>query len=222
MLLEIKNLYKYYGTGESTVKALDGLSLSIDKGEFISIYGPSGSGKSTLLTVIAGLNRPTGGEVVVDEISLYKDLNNNGLARFRGEYVGFIFQSFHLIPYLTALQNAALPLAPKNLSNKEQKERALMALDMVGIKEKADYLPCQLSGGQSQRVAIARALVNNPMLIFADEPTGNLDTATRDEIFKIFKAIKKNQTTIIMVTHDTDNIKQADRAIKIVDGKIME
>jgi putative ABC transport system ATP-binding protein len=218
MLMHIKQIEKSYGSGEAQVKALRGVSFSIDEQDFVAIYGPSGSGKTTLLTTIAGLNRPTKGEAIVDGISIYRDLNSEGLAQFRNEYVGFVFQSFHLIPYLSAQENVMLPLAPQKIPAAEKRELALRALERVNIPEKAQALPGELSGGQLQRVAIARAIVNEPPLILADEPTGNLDSRTRDEVLSLLESIRKNGHTIIMVTHDPENIKLARRTIGIQDG----
>lgn len=218
MLIQVSDIKKTYGTGEAAVHALKGVSFTIDKGEFVAIKGPSGSGKSTLLTILAGLSHPTGGEVITDEIHLYKELDSDGLAEFRNEYIGFVFQSFHLLPYLSAAENVMLPLVPQDLPGKTKKEKALEALDKVGLLEKARALPNQLSGGQCQRVAIARALVNDPVIVLADEPTGNLDTKTRDEILALFETIKKAGHTILMVSHDPVNVKQADKVIEIQDG----
>jgi putative ABC transport system ATP-binding protein len=218
MLMQIKKIEKSYGSGEAQVRALRGVSFTIDEKDFVAIYGPSGSGKTTLLTTIAGLNRPTRGETIIDGISIYRDLNSEGLAQFRNEYIGFVFQSFHLIPYLSAQENVMLPLAPQKISSSEKREMALKALERVNIPEKARSLPGELSGGQLQRVAIARAIVNEPPLILADEPTGNLDTHTRDEVLSLLESIRQNGHTIIMVTHDPENIKLARRAIGIQDG----
>ena len=218
MLIETKNIEKTYGTGEARVQALMGITFSIDESEFIAVCGPSGSGKTTLLTAIAGLNHPTGGEAVVDGISIYRELNSEGLAHFRFEYIGFVFQSFHLIPYLSARENVMLPLAPRTLSNSEKRQMAMAALEKVGIPEKAQSLPGQLSGGQCQRVAIARAVVNDPPIILADEPTGNLDTNTRNEILNLLESIRGKGHTIIMVTHDPANLELVHRVIRIEDG----
>jgi len=187
----------------------------------IVITGPSGCGKSTLLTIMAGLNHPSTGEVIVDNISLYKELGNDGLADFRSDYIGFVFQSFHLVPYLYSLENVMLPIAHLKYSTKKKREMATKALIRVGLEDKINKLPGELSGGQRQRVAIARALVNNPEIILADEPTGNLDSKTRDDIMSLFESIREDGHTIIMVTHDPDNIKHANKSINIVDGKIV-
>ena len=220
MLIEVKNLSKNYGTGNSMVKALENVSFTISKGDFAAVCGKSGSGKSTLISIIAGLSRPTEGEVITDDISIYKQLNSDGLARFRSEYIGFVFQSFHLLPYLSTLQNVMLPLAHKKIPVKEKKRMALDALEKVGIPGKSKKLPGQLSGGECQRAAIARAIVNHPLLLLADEPTGNLDTANRDEIIKLFAELPGRGQTIIMVTHDPDNIKKSNKIISLEDGRI--
>jgi putative ABC transport system ATP-binding protein len=218
MLMQIKNIEKKYGSGEAQVNALRGVSFGIEEQDFVAICGPSGSGKTTILTIIAGLNRPTKGEAIIDGISIYKDLRQEGLAQFRNEYIGFVFQSFHLIPYLSALENVMLPLVVQRIPAAKKRELALEALEKVSIPEKATSLPGELSGGQLQRVAIARAIVNEPPLILADEPTGNLDTQTRDEILRLLELIRQQGHTIVMVTHDPENIKLARRTIKLQDG----
>ena len=182
MLMQVQNIDKEYGNGDALVRALRGVTFSIQPKDFVAVCGPSGSGKTTLLTIIAGLNHPTEGEVVIDDISIYKELNSNGLANYRNEYIGFVFQAFHLIPYLTAMENVILPLAHQNIRNKEKRSMAASALEKVGLSDKSKSLPGKLSGGQRQRVAIARAVVNDPRILLADEPTGNLDTKTRDKI----------------------------------------
>ncbi|MFH1578127.1 MAG: ABC transporter ATP-binding protein [Candidatus Omnitrophota bacterium] len=221
MLVEINDITKIYGhQGSNQVKALENISFSLDKGDFIAMCGPSGSGKTTLLTIMAGLHHPTSGKVAVDNISIYDQLDSEGLARFRSEYIGFVFQSFCLIPYLSARENIMLPLAAVDVSKKEKRERAQKVLNRVGLADRGNHLPGQLSGGQRQRVAIARALVNQPLLIYADEPTGNLDSKTRDEILELFDSLREEGHTVIMVTHDPDNIMKATRVIKIRDGKL--
>ena len=220
MLVSVTDLVKTFGDGAAQVHAVTGVSFDIEKGEFAAVCGPSGSGKTTLLTLIAGLGRPTEGTVVVDEISLYESLSDEGLADFRSEYIGFVFQSFQLVPYLSAIENVMLPLSPKRIPNTEKRARATEALALVGIADKAGTLPGQLSGGQSQRVAIARAIVNDPPIILADEPTGNLDTATRDEIIGLFSLLLDNGHTVLMVTHDPENIQLAGKVIRIRDGTL--
>lgn len=219
-MIKLNNINKIFGTGESQVTALSNVCFEIKEGEFVTVHGPSGSGKSTLLTVMAGLQHPTDGEVIVDDINLYSSLNSDGLSRFRSQYLGFIFQAFNLIPYMTLEENIMLPLAHMSISRKDKKKMALTIMKKVGLADRADHLPSELSGGQQQRAAIARALVNNPKILFADEPTGNLDSKTRDEILSLFKELNSWGHTIIMVTHDDSSIKVASRSIKLSDGSI--
>jgi putative ABC transport system ATP-binding protein len=218
-LIEIKKLSKTYESGEECILALTRLDLEIERGEFISVMGPSGSGKSTLLTILGGLNHPTEGDVVVDEIPIYK-LPLERLTDFRREYLGFIFQSFQLIPYLTVRENVMLPLSITEKSNREQMKMAGEILEKIGLKGKGKRLPDQLSGGEQERVAIARALVNSPPIILADEPTGNLDSKTGKEIMELFKTLNKEGQTIVMVTHNQENIPFSSRTIYLKDGKI--
>ena len=219
-LIEIKNLHKTYESGEEKVSALVDVGLHIERGEFISVMGPSGSGKSTLLTILGGLNHPSNGEVVVDDISIYQ-LPLERLADFRREYLGFIFQSFQLIPYLTVIENVMLPLSITERSNREQNKMAEEILDRTGLKKKEKRLPDQLSGGEQERVAIARALVNSPPILLADEPTGNLDTKTGKEIMELFKSLNSEGQTIIMVTHNPENADYSSRRVHLRDGKIV-
>lgn len=218
-LIEIKNLSKTYEGGEEKVRALIDVGLHIERGEFISVMGPSGSGKSTLLTILGGLNHPTVGEVVVDDIAIYK-LPLERLADFRREYLGFIFQSFQLIPYLTVIENVMLPLSITERSNREQNKMAGEILDKISLKGKEKRLPDQLSGGEQERVAIARALVNAPPILLADEPTGNLDTKTGKEIMELFKSLNQEGQTIIMVTHNPENAVFSSRTISLRDGRV--
>jgi putative ABC transport system ATP-binding protein len=220
-LIEINKLSKTYESGEECVLALVDVDLKIEKGEFISVMGPSGSGKSTLLTILGGLNHPSRGEVVVDEIPIYK-LPLERLADFRREYLGFIFQSFQLIPYLTVIENVMLPLAITEKSNREQVQMAGGILERMGLKGKERRLPDQLSGGEQERVAIARALVNSPPILLADEPTGNLDSKTGKEIMDLFKTLNEEGQTIIMVTHNPENVAFSSRTIQLLDGKIVD
>jgi putative ABC transport system ATP-binding protein len=220
-LIEIKKLSKTYVSGEERVPALVYVNLTIERGEFISVMGPSGSGKSTLLTILGGLNHPTEGEVVVDEIPIYQ-LSLEKLADFRREYLGFIFQSFQLIPYLTVIENVMLPLAITEKSNREQLTMAEEILGKMGLRGKGRRLPDQLSGGEQERVAIARALVNSPPILLADEPTGNLDTKTGKEIMELFKSLNKEGQTIAMVTHNPENIAFSSRLIHLRDGKVVK
>jgi len=218
-LIEIKNLSKTYESGEECVMALRDVELNIQKGEFVSVMGPSGSGKSTLLTILGGLNHPHRGEVVVDEISVYQ-LPMEKLADFRREYLGFIFQSFQLIPYLTVIENVMLPLSITKRSNREQTKMAEEILDRTGLKGKERRLPDQLSGGEQERVAIARALVNSPPILLADEPTGNLDSKTGKEVMDLFKSLHEEGQTIVMVTHNPENTTFSTRNILLRDGRV--
>jgi len=219
-LIEIKKLRKTYESGEECVLALINMDLNIERGEFVSVMGPSGSGKSTLLTILGGLNHPTEGDVVVDEIPIYK-LPLEKLADFRREYLGFIFQSFQLIPYLTVIENVMLPLSITGRSNREQVKMAEEILEKIGLKGKGRRLPDQLSGGEQERVAIGRALVNSPPILLADEPTGNLDSKTGKEIMDLFKTLNGEGQTIVMVTHNPENATFSSRIIYLRDGKIV-
>lgn len=218
-LIEIKNVIKKYFGQEGEVQALHGITCEINEKEFVAVMGPSGSGKSTLLTMLGVLSAPTTGKVIIDEIDVYA-LSREQQADFRSEYIGFVFQQFQLISYLTAAENVMLPLAITKLSNAEQLERAHKVLERVGLKGKETRLPSQLSGGEQERVAIARAIVNNPAIIMADEPTGSLDTKTGEEILQLFKDLNNEGLTIIMVTHNSDNLRHVGRAIRIRDGRL--
>ncbi|PIV20910.1 MAG: ABC transporter ATP-binding protein [Deltaproteobacteria bacterium CG03_land_8_20_14_0_80_45_14] len=218
-LIEIKTLNKAYESGDECVQALVDVDLNIERGEFISVMGPSGSGKSTLLTILGGLNHPTKGDVVIDDIPVYK-LSLEKLADFRREYLGFIFQSFQLIPYLTVIENVMLPLSITEKSNKEQMKMAEGILERIGLKGKGKRLPDQLSGGEQERVAIARALVNSPPILMADEPTGNLDSKTGKEIMDLFKSLNEEGQTIIMVTHNPENMAFSTRTLFLKDGRV--
>ena len=220
-LIEIKNLKKTYENGEECVLALTNVDLNIERGEFISVMGPSGSGKSTLLTILGGLNHPTEGELVVDEIPIYR-LPLEKLADFRREYLGFIFQSFQLIPYLTVIENVMLPLSITEKSNREQMKMAEEILERIGLKGKGKRLPDQLSGGEQERLAIARALVNSPPILLADEPTGNLDSKTGKEIMALFKTLNQDGQTIVMVTHNPENTAFSTQTIFLRDGRVEE
>jgi putative ABC transport system ATP-binding protein len=220
-LIEIKKLNKAYESGEECVMALLDVNLNVERGEFISVMGPSGSGNSTLLTILGGLNHPTKGDVVVDEIPIYK-LPLEKLADFRREYLGFIFQSFQLIPYLTVIENVMLPLTITERSNREQVKMAEAILERIGLRGKESRLPDQLSGGEQERVAIARALVNSPPILMADEPTGNLDSKTGKEIMDLFKTLNEEGQTIVMVTHNPENMAFSTRTISLKDGRVEE
>ena len=218
-LIEIKKLNKAYESRGECVMALVDVDLNIERGEFISVMGPSGSGKSTLLTILGGLNHPTNGDVVIDDIPIYK-LSLEKLADFRREYLGFIFQSFQLIPYLSVIENVMLPLSITERSNREQTKMAEEILERIGLKGKGKRLPDQLSGGEQERVAIARALVNSPPILMADEPTGNLDSKTGKEIMELFKSLNGEGQTIIMVTHNPENGAYSTRTLFLKDGRV--
>jgi putative ABC transport system ATP-binding protein len=216
-LIEIHDLKKTYQSGDTHVDAIKQMDFYIDDEEFITIMGQSGSGKSTLLSVMGALNRPTRGRVYVDSLDLYR-LSAEQRADFRSEYIGFIFQSFQLIPYLTVLENVMLPMAVTGLKKKMKNRMAMEVIERVGLKEKALRLPDQLSGGEQERVAIARAIVNKPPIILADEPTGNLDSATATEIMELLQSLNQDGHTVIVVTHNTNMVKYATRSILVKDG----
>ncbi|WP_057535636.1 ABC transporter ATP-binding protein [Paraclostridium sordellii] len=214
-ILKVKNLNKIYGKDETKVKALNDINFEINKGEFVVIVGKSGSGKSTLLNIMAGLEKPTNGDVIIDNINI-SELDEKQKSLLRKEKIGLIFQSYNLIPVLTVEENIKLPTI--NTDNKDDKYINEL-MELLSIKDRKNHLPNQLSGGQQQRVAIGRALVNKPAIIFADEPTGNLDTKTESEVLSLLKeSQKKFNQTIIMITHNVDIAKYADRVIKIEDG----
>ncbi|WP_055338553.1 ABC transporter ATP-binding protein [Paraclostridium sordellii] len=214
-ILKVKNLNKIYGKDETKVKALNDINFEINKGEFVVIVGKSGSGKSTLLNIMAGLEKPTNGEIIIDNINI-SELDEKQKSLLRKEKIGLIFQSYNLIPVLTVEENIKLPTI--NTDNKDDKYINEL-MELLGIKDRKNHLPNQLSGGQQQRVAIGRALVNKPAIIFADEPTGNLDTKTESEVLNLLKeSQKKFNQTIIMITHNVDIAKYTDRVIKIEDG----
>lgn len=217
----IENVSKIYeSNGDSAaVRVLSEVNSDIAEGEFVCLMGPSGSGKSTLLTIVGAMNHPTGGRVLVDDIDVY-GLADERRADFRREYLGFVFQQHHLLPYLSALENAMLPLATTNGSSKEKRERAMNVLEKVALADKALRLPNQLSGGEQGRLAIARAIVNDPPLILADEPTGSLDTKTGGEVMEVFLKLNAQGQTVFMVTHNPENSALAHRIINIVDGRI--
>lgn len=219
-LIKIDNLTKHYSSGEDTVEALRGVNITIESGEFITIMGQSGSGKSTLLSVLGGMNHPTSGEVEMAGIKLY-ELPGEKLADFRAQNLGFVFQSFHLIPYLTAIENVMLPLAIVTMKSVQKRAAAKSALERVGLGAKLERLPNQLSGGEQERVAIARAIVNNPRILLADEPTGNLDSSTSEEVMALFRELNDAGQTVVMVTHNPENGQYADRTITLKDGKVV-
>lgn len=215
-----KKLVKQYGSGESTVTAISDVSFEIENGEFVAIMGESGAGKSTLLAVLGAINEPTSGSLLVDDIDVY-GLKAEQRADFRREYLGFVFQSFHLVPYLTVLENVMLPLAVIKASRKTKREMAAEALAQVGLLDKANRLPNQISGGEKERVAVARAVVNRPPVLLADEPTGNLDSGNSKEVMKLLQALNRDGTTIIMVTHSNDCARFAGRTLQVSDGTIV-
>jgi putative ABC transport system ATP-binding protein len=220
-IIELRNLVKTYHVGETEVRALRGVSYAIEDGDFLAIMGPSGSGKSSLMNILGCLDRPTSGEYILDgeEVSTF---DKNKLARIRNQKIGFVFQSFNLLPRTTALENTELPLLYSSTESKDMTERALAALEAVGLKDRALHKTNQLSGGEQQRVAIARALLNNPNLILADEPTGNLDSSTSSEVMNIFKTLNEEKgITMIMVTHEPDIAAWARKRIYLKDGLII-
>ena len=219
-ILKVENLTKTYGSGENLVHAVDDVSFSVEKGEFVAIVGASGSGKSTLLHLIGGVDRPTSGKIFVDGNDIRK-MNDDKLAVFRRRQVGIVYQFYNLIPILTVEENITLPC---DLDGRGvDRERLEMILDSFGLRAKRKHLPNQLSGGQQQRTSIARALINNPSLVLADEPTGNLDSKSSEEVMSMLKMCNQSYgQTVIMITHNLDIAKQADRIITISDGKIVE
>ena len=216
-----EHLTKTYGSGDATVTAVDNISFQIREGEFIGIMGESGAGKSTLLGMMGAMNAPSSGRLIVDDIDVY-GLRQEQRADFRREFLGFIFQSFHLVPYLTVIENVMLPLTVVKAGNREKQAMAQEALRQVGLAEKARRLPNQISGGESERVAIARAIVNEPPVLLADEPTGNLDTKTTREIMELLLQLNRDGMTIIMVTHSPDCAGYAQRIMRVSDGKLSE
>lgn len=220
-MIDLKNIFKIYKMGENEVYALNDVSLHIDDKEFVSIIGPSGSGKSTLMNMLGCLDVPTKGTYTLDGYDVGSKTDDE-LAAIRNEKIGFVFQGFNLLPKLSALENVELPLIYQGIPAKERKERAKKALESVGLGERVDHRPTELSGGQQQRVAIARALVTNPPIILGDEPTGNLDSKSGKEVMQIFKELHQKGNTIILITHDSDVAAQAERIVKIQDGKLYE
>ena len=220
-ILQTTELKKYYGAEPNITRALDGVTLSIEKGEFVAIVGTSGSGKSTLLNMLAGLEKPTKGEILIGNVHIEK-LTEKQLVAFRREKVGFIFQSYNLLNTMNAIENVALPLAFRGVPKKERLKKAREYMELVGVDKQEKHMPNQMSGGQQQRVGIARALVVKPQIIFADEPTGNLDSKTTMEVLQLMQKIVREQNqTLVMVTHDNNLASYADRRIRIVDGKIV-
>ena len=220
-MIDLKNVYKIYETGDVEVHALDGISLHIDKGEFVAIVGQSGSGKSTCMNIIGCLDVPTSGEYILDGIDV-STMDDDELSYIRNNELGFIFQQYNLIQKLSVLNNVELPLIYKRYPKEARKEIALKALERVGLKGMENRFPQQLSGGQQQRVSIARALAGEPSVILADEPTGALDSKTGIEVLALIKRLNEEGNTIILVTHDNDIAEQAKRVVRIQDGKIIE
>ncbi len=218
-LVEVRNVSKIYHLGGEEIRALDDVSLDIGAGEFISIIGPSGSGKSTLMHILGCLDSPSQGTIKLDDTMIH-DASPSQLARIRNQKIGFVFQFFNLLPKLNVLQNVELPMIYSGVSQRERKERAMAALKMVNMDNRARHRPMQLSGGQQQRAAIARALVNSPRIVFADEPTGNLDSHTGEAILDLFCQLSKEGRTIALVTHDPEIAAVTPRRIEIRDGKI--
>jgi len=220
-VIEAKDIHKTYDLGDIKVHALKGVSLEIRNGDFVSIMGASGSGKSTFMNIIGCLDKPTKGEYYLDNNQV-SSLDTDELAEIRNKKIGFVFQSFNLLARTTAIENVELPMIYNNTESKKRAELANRAIKMVGLDGREHHLPSQLSGGQQQRVAIARAIVNNPSIILADEPTGNLDSQTSMEIMGIFKALNKEGKTIIMITHEQDIARHAERIVTFKDGYIIE
>ena len=220
MILQLKSVYKNYNRGKTEVPVLKDINLEVEKGEYLAIMGPSGSGKTTLMNLIGCLDVPTSGEYILDDQKI-NELDDNALADIRNQYIGFVFQNFHLLPKMNALDNVALPLLYAGVPQKERRERAAEALKSVGLEERMAFLPNQLSGGQCQRVAIARAMVTNPHLLLADEPTGALDTTAGNQIMEIFRELSNRGMTIIMITHEPSIAACANKTYHILDGQLI-
>lgn len=219
-MIELRNLYKIYGSGENEVRALDGINLTINKGEFVAIVGQSGSGKSTCMNIIGCLDVPTSGQYILEGIDV-STMHDDRLSEIRNKKLGFIFQQYNLIQGISILENVELPLLYAGLSKAERKEKAMKALSRVGIQAKAKNFPSQLSGGQQQRVSIARALAGNPSVILADEPTGALDSKTGKEVLRFLQELHSEGNTIVLITHDNSIARKAKRVVRLSDGKII-
>ena len=221
MLIDIKDLVKVYQMGDNQVRALDGVSVGVARGEYVAIMGPSGSGKSTLMNLIGCLDTPTSGSYRLND-QLVNELDDNALARIRNKEIGFVFQTFNLLPRTSALENVEVPLIYAGVPRTERHARARKMIDLVGLTDRSHHQPAELSGGQRQRVAIARALVNDPSILLADEPTGNLDSKTGEEIMALFDTLNREGNTIVLVTHEEDIAAHARRVVRLRDGKILE
>ena len=219
-MIELRNLYKIYGSGENEVRALDGINLTINKGEFVAIVGQSGSGKSTCMNIIGCLDVPTSGQYILEGIDV-STMHDDRLSEIRNKKLGFIFQQYNLIQGISILENVELPLLYAGLSKAERKEKAMKALSRVGIQAKAKNFPSQLSGGQQQRVSIARALAGNPSVILADEPTGTLDSKTGKEVLRFLQELHSEGNNIVLITHDNSIARKAKRIVRLSDGKII-
>jgi putative ABC transport system ATP-binding protein len=219
-IIRLENIYKIYGSGETEVKALNDVNLTITEGEYCSIMGPSGSGKSTAMNIIGCLDRPTSGHYYLDNLDV-AHMDDKALAHIRNKKLGFVFQQFHLLPQLTALENVMLPMAYANVNPTERRDRAVVALTRVGLEKRLNNKPTQLSGGQQQRVAIARAIVNRPVVLLADEPTGALDSRTTQEVLNIFGELNASGITVVMVTHEPEVARQTQRIVWFRDGQVV-
>jgi putative ABC transport system ATP-binding protein len=218
-LIDLKQIFKTYQMGSTQINALNGLNCEIGEGEYVALMGPSGSGKSTLMNVIGCLDSPTSGSYLLNGNDVSK-MSEDDLAKVRNVEIGFVFQSFNLLPRTSALENVALPLVYAGVGKKERLDRAQIVLEQVGLGDRGDHKPNELSGGQRQRVAIARALINNPSIVLADEPTGNLDSTSSLEIMNLFEEIHAEGNTVVMVTHEEDIAEYAKRTIRMIDGKL--
>jgi len=219
-VIELKGVTKYYRLGDSVVKAVDGIDVKINRGDFVAIVGPSGSGKSTAMNMVGALDIATKGDIFLDGVNI-EHLPESVLAQIRGKKIGFIFQTFNLVPTLTALENVMLPMMFQRVPLKERQARATQLLEEIGMGPRLNHLPRELSGGERQRVAIARALANDPEVILADEPTGNLDSKRGEEVVEMLKKLSREGKTIIMVTHDMEKARYADKVYRLKDGKIV-
>ncbi|MBP5975094.1 ABC transporter ATP-binding protein [Brasilonema sp. CT11] len=219
-MIRLENVFKVYGSGEAEVRALNGVDLTIEEGEYCSIMGPSGSGKSTAMNIIGCLDRPSSGHYYLDKLDVAQ-MKDTELAEIRNKKLGFVFQQFHLLPQLSALENVMLPMIYAGVNGKERRDRAAEALKRVGLEKRLNNKPTQLSGGQQQRVAIARAIVNRPVLLLADEPTGALDSRTTQEVLDIFGELNASGITVVMVTHEPEVARQTQRVVWFRDGDVV-